>query len=73
MSEKAAATYKHAIGNIERKPASLVSARMRAKLKSLIIGTDFVDKEKWPYPRVIDRYGTYLFAAYVSACCTGAI
>lgn len=31
--------------------------------KSLIIRTNFVAREKWPYPNAfIDRYGTYLFA-----------
>jgi len=30
---------------------------------SLIIRTNFVPREKWPYPKAfIDRYGTYLFA-----------
>lgn len=31
--------------------------------KWLIIRTNFVPREKWPYPKAfIDRYGTYLFA-----------
>lgn len=31
--------------------------------KHLIIRTNFVAKEKWPYPKAfIDRFGTYLFA-----------
>ena len=31
--------------------------------KWLIIRTNFVAREKWPYPRAfVDRYGTYLFA-----------
>jgi dTDP-4-dehydrorhamnose reductase len=39
-----------------------------SKLKSLIIRTNFVAKEKWPYPKAfVDRYGTYLFAADVAA------
>jgi dTDP-4-dehydrorhamnose reductase len=39
-----------------------------SKLKFLIIRTNFVAKEKWPYPRAfIDRYGTYLFASDVAA------
>jgi dTDP-4-dehydrorhamnose reductase len=37
-------------------------------LKSLIVRTNFVAKEKWPYPRAfVDRYGTYLFASDVAA------
>jgi dTDP-4-dehydrorhamnose reductase len=37
-------------------------------LKSLIIRTNFVAREKWPYPRAFtDRYGTYLFASDVAA------
>lgn len=36
-------------------------------LKSLIVRTNFVAKEKWPYPRAfVDRYGTYLFASDVA-------
>ncbi|HGJ66026.1 MAG: SDR family oxidoreductase [Candidatus Bathyarchaeota archaeon] len=36
----------------------------RAELsKWLIIRTNFVAREKWPYPKAfVDRYGTYLFA-----------
>jgi len=31
--------------------------------KRLIIRTNFVAREKWPYPKAfVDRYGTYLFA-----------
>lgn len=37
-------------------------------LKSLIFRSNFVAKEKWPYPRAfVDRYGTYLFASDVAA------
>lgn len=37
-------------------------------LKCLIVRTNFVAKEKWPYPRAfVDRYGTYLFASDVAA------
>ncbi|MGA3192902.1 MAG: sugar nucleotide-binding protein [Candidatus Bathyarchaeia archaeon] len=39
-----------------------------SRLKSLIVRTNFVAKEKWPYPRAfVDRYGTYLFASDVAA------
>jgi len=35
----------------------------------LIIRTNFVAKEKWPYPKAFtDRYGTYLFAGDVAKC-----
>jgi dTDP-4-dehydrorhamnose reductase len=34
-----------------------------SNLKWLVIRTNFVPREKWPYPKAfIDRYGTYLFA-----------
>lgn len=37
-------------------------------LKSLIIRTNFVAREKWSYPKAfIDRYGTYLFASDVAS------
>ena len=37
-------------------------------LKCLIVRTNFVAREKWPYPRAfVDRYGTYLFASDVAA------
>ena len=37
-------------------------------LKFLIIRTNFVGREKWPYPKAFtDRYGTYLFASDVAA------
>jgi dTDP-4-dehydrorhamnose reductase len=37
-------------------------------LKFLIIRTNFVAREKWPYPRAFtDRYGTYLFASNVAS------
>jgi dTDP-4-dehydrorhamnose reductase len=37
-------------------------------LKFLIIRTNFVAREKWPYPKAFtDRYGTYLFASDVAA------
>jgi dTDP-4-dehydrorhamnose reductase len=37
-------------------------------LKSIIIRTNFVAREKWSYPRAfVDRYGTYLFASDVAA------
>jgi dTDP-4-dehydrorhamnose reductase len=36
-------------------------------LKYLIIRTNFVAREKWPYPQAFtDRYGTYLFASDVA-------
>jgi dTDP-4-dehydrorhamnose reductase len=36
-------------------------------LKSLIVRTNFVAREKWPYPKAFtDRYGTYLFAPDVA-------
>lgn len=36
--------------------------------KWLVIRTNFVAREKWPYPRAFaDRYGTYLFADDVAA------
>ena len=36
-------------------------------LKFLIIRTNFVAREKWPYPKAFkDRYGTYLFASDVA-------
>jgi dTDP-4-dehydrorhamnose reductase len=39
-----------------------------SELRSLIVRTNFVAKEKWPYPRAfVDRYGTYLFASDVAA------
>jgi dTDP-4-dehydrorhamnose reductase len=39
-----------------------------SELKSLIIRTNFVARQKWPYPKAfIDRYGTYLFASDVAA------
>ncbi len=35
--------------------------------ESLIVRTNFVAAEKWPYPKAfIDRFGTYLFAAEVA-------
>jgi dTDP-4-dehydrorhamnose reductase len=37
-------------------------------LKFLIIRTNFVAREKWPYPKAFtDRYGTYLFASDVAS------
>jgi dTDP-4-dehydrorhamnose reductase len=37
-------------------------------LKFLITRTNFVAREKWPYPRAFtDRYGTYLFASDVAS------
>lgn len=37
-------------------------------LRFLIIRTNFVAREKWPYPRAFtDRYGTYLFASDVAS------
>jgi dTDP-4-dehydrorhamnose reductase len=37
-------------------------------LKFLIIRTNFVAREKWPYPKAFtDRYGTYLFASDVGS------
>ena len=37
-------------------------------LESLIIRTNFVAREKWPYPKAFtDRYGTYLFASDVAS------
>jgi dTDP-4-dehydrorhamnose reductase len=37
-------------------------------LKFLIVRTNFVAREKWPYPRAFtDRYGTYLFASGVAS------
>jgi dTDP-4-dehydrorhamnose reductase len=40
---------------------------MRYKSKFLIIRSNFVPKEKWPYPKAfIDRFGTYLFAHQVA-------
>jgi dTDP-4-dehydrorhamnose reductase len=37
-------------------------------LKSLIVRTNFVAREKWPYPGAFtDRYGTYLFASDVAS------
>lgn len=37
-------------------------------LKFLIARTNFVAREKWPYPRAFtDRYGTYLFASDVAS------
>ena len=37
-------------------------------LKFLVVRTNFVAREKWPYPRAFtDRYGTYLFASDVSS------
>jgi dTDP-4-dehydrorhamnose reductase len=39
-----------------------------SELKFLIIRTNFVAREKWPYPRAFtDRYGTYLFASDVAS------
>jgi len=39
-----------------------------SRLKFLIIRTNFVAREKWPYPRAFtDRYGTYLFASDVAS------
>jgi dTDP-4-dehydrorhamnose reductase len=36
-------------------------------LKFLIVRTNFVAREKWPYPKAFtDRYGTYLFASDVA-------
>ncbi len=40
----------------------------RSGLKFLIVRTNFVAKEKWPYPRAFsDRFGTYLFASDVAS------
>jgi len=37
-------------------------------LRYLIIRTNFVAREKWPYPKAFtDRYGTYLFASDVAS------
>ncbi len=37
-------------------------------LKFLIVRTNFVAREKWPYPKAFtDRYGTYLFASDVAS------
>ena len=37
-------------------------------LKFLIVRTNFVAREKWPYPRAFtDRFGTYLFASDVAS------
>ena len=37
-------------------------------LKFLIIRTNFVAREKWPYPKAFtDRYGTYLFGSDVAS------
>jgi dTDP-4-dehydrorhamnose reductase len=37
-------------------------------LKHLIVRTNFVAREKWPYPRAFtDRFGTYLFASDVAS------
>jgi len=37
-------------------------------LKSLVVRTNFVAREKWPYPRAFtDRFGTYLFASDVAS------
>ncbi len=37
-------------------------------LKFLIIRTNFVAREKWPYPKAFtDRYGSYLFASDVAS------
>ncbi len=37
-------------------------------LKFLVIRTNFVAREKWPYPKAFtDRYGTYLFAFDVAS------
>jgi dTDP-4-dehydrorhamnose reductase len=39
-----------------------------SRLKFLIIRTNFVAREEWPYPRAFtDRYGTYLFASDVAS------
>lgn len=39
-----------------------------SRLKFLIIRTNFVAREKWPYPKAFtDRYGTYLFASDVAS------
>ena len=45
-----------------------------SSLKSLIIRTNFVAREKWPYPRAFtDRYGTYLFASDVASAVKSVI
>jgi len=37
-------------------------------LKFLIARTNFVARERWPYPKAFtDRYGTYLFASDVAS------
>lgn len=45
-----------------------------SKLKSLVVRTNFVAREKWPYPRAFtDRYGTYLFASDVASAIDSVI
>jgi len=39
----------------------------KTRTKSLIIRTNFTDRERWPYPKAFtDRFGTYLFAETVA-------
>jgi dTDP-4-dehydrorhamnose reductase len=45
-----------------------------SRLKFLITRTNFVAREKWPYPRAFtDRYGTYLFASDVASALKSAL
>ncbi len=50
------------------------SVVIHSKLKSLIVRTNFVARERWPYPRAFtDRYGTYLFASDVASAIESVI
>lgn len=43
-------------------------------LKHLIVRTNFVEREKWPYPGAfVDRWGTYLFASDVASAIKSVI